>query len=122
MVMPFGVTNAPAQFMNMVQDLLSDLVDWFMIIFIDDILVFSKNIEEHTEHVRQVLAWLWEHKLYAKASKCEVAVDKVEFLWQQINGRGVTPQESKVKAIREWAIPKTVKEVCNFLGMASYYC
>ena len=78
--MPFGVTNAPAQFMNMVQDLLSDLVDRFVIVFIDDILVFSKDIREHTEHVKKVLAWLREHKPFAKVSKCEIAVDKVEFL------------------------------------------
>ena len=119
--MPFGVTNAPVQFMNMVQDLLSDMVDQFVIVFIDDILVFCKNIKEHTEHVKQVLAQLREHKLYAKVSKCKIAMDKVEFLKQQISKRGVTLQESKVKAIRDWAIPKTVKEVCSFLGMASYY-
>ena len=119
--MPFGVTNAPAQFMNMVQDLLSDMVDQFVIVFIDDILIFSKDVKEHTEHVKKVLARLREHKLFAKASKCEVAVEKVEFLGQQISGRGVTPQESKVKAIREWVVPKTVKEVRSFLGMASYY-
>ena len=121
MVMPFGVTNAPAQFMGMMNDLLREHLDVFVVVFLDDILVFSANMEEHAEHLRKVLSILWQHRLYAKESKCEFVRDSVEFLGQQINSGGMTPTEAKLKAVREWAAPRNVHEVRSFLGFANYY-
>ena len=101
LVMPFGVTNAPAQFMNMMNDLLGEYLDRFVLVFLDDILIYSANIDQHTEHVEKVLQKLREHRLYAKASKCEFVKDTVEFLGHQICGNGLTSTEAKLQAIRD---------------------
>ena len=78
--MPFGVTNAPSQFMNMMNDILSDYLDDFVLVFLDDILVYSRTVENHTEHLGKVLDPLRQHQLYAKVSKCSIVVNEVEFL------------------------------------------
>ena len=101
LVMPFGVTNAPAQFMNMMNDVLDDYLDKFVLIFLDNVLVYSANLEEHAEHLRKILERLREQRLYAKASKCEVMKTLVEFLGQQITSDGMTPTEAKLKAVRD---------------------
>ena len=80
LVVPFGVSNAPAQFMNLMNDVLADYLDDFVIVFLDDILIYSKTIEDHVVHLRKVLQKLREHQLFAKASKCEIAYDSIEFL------------------------------------------
>ena len=121
LVMPFGVTNAPAQFMGMMNHLLRDYLDIFVLVFLDDILIYSANIEEHAEHLRKVLSILRKYRLFAKMSKCEFATETVEFLGQQISKGGMTPTEAKVKAIRDWATPTNVHEVRSFLGFANYY-
>ena len=121
LVMPFGVTNAPAQFMNMMNDVLDDYLDKFVLIFLDDVLVYSANVEEHAEHLRQLLERLREQRLYAKASKCDMMKTSVEFLGQQITSDGMTPTEAKLKAVRDWSTPKDVKDVRSFLGFANYY-
>ena len=105
LVMPFGLTNAPAQFMSMMNDLLGDYLDRFILIFLDNILIYSANVQEHTEHLRKVLQVLREQQLYAKASKCEIYKHSVEFLGQQICGAGMTPTKAKLKAVRDWAKP-----------------
>ncbi len=94
LVMPFGVTNAPAQFMGMMNNLLKEYLDLFVVVFLDDILVFSASVEEHAEHLRKVLSVLREHRLYAKMSKCEFVKTSVEFLGQQISSGGMTPTEA----------------------------
>ena len=121
LVMPFGVTNAPAQFMNMMNDLLGDYLDRFVLVFLDDILIYSANIDQHAEHLRQVLQRLREHRLFAKASKCEFVKTTIEFLGQQVCGDGLTPTEAKLKAIRDWATPQNVTDVRSFLGFTNYY-
>lgn len=121
LVAPFGLTNCPAQFQTLVQDILSDFLDVFVVVFIDDILVYSKDMEAHTEHVRQVLSRLKEHELYAKASKCEFAVSQTDYLGYHLTGEGVSPMEQKVQAIRDWKEPANVGDVRSFLGLASYY-
>ena len=121
LVMPFGVTNAPAQFMNMMNALLGEYLDKFVLIFLDDVLIYSANPQDHAEHLRKVLGKLREHKLYAKASKCEMLKTSVEFLGQQISKGGMTPTEAKLKAVRDWATPEDVKGVRSFLGFANYY-
>ena len=121
LVMPFGVTNAPTQFMNMINALLGEYLDKFILVFLDDILIHSANPQNHDERLRKVLGKLREHKLYAKASKCEILKKSVEFLGQQICRGDMTPIEAKLKAVRDWASPKDVKGVRSFLGFANYY-
>ena len=119
--MPFGVTNALAQFMNMMNDLLGEYLDKFVLVFLDDVLIFSANLQDHVEHLKKVLRKLREHQLFAKASKCEILKTSIEFLGQQICRGGMTPIETKLKAVRDWATPQDVKGVRSFLGFANYY-
>ena len=121
LVMPFGLTNAPAQFMNMMNDLLGDYLDRFVLIFLDDILVYSANVKEHAKHLEKVLQVLMKHWLYAKASKCEIFKHSVEFLGQQICGGGMTPIEGKLKVVRDWSKALNIKDIWSFLGFANYY-
>ncbi|KAL0332911.1 UNVERIFIED_CONTAM: Transposon Tf2-12 polyprotein [Sesamum calycinum] len=121
LVMPFGLTNAPAAFMALMNRTFQEYLDQFVIVFIDDILVYSKNREEHEQHLRIVLQILKEKELYAKLSKCEFWVNQVVFLGHVISGDGVMPDPSKVKAIMEWRVPKNATEVRSFLGLAGYY-
>ena len=99
LVMPFGVTNDPAQFMNMMNALLGEYLDKFVLVFLDDVLIYSANPQDHAEHLRKVLGKLREHKLYAKASKCEILKTSVEFLGHQICRGGMTPTEATLKAV-----------------------
>ena len=121
LVMPFGATNAPSQFMHMMNDVLSGYLDVFVLVFLDDILVYSKTVEEHAEHLRKVFAALRKHRLFAKASKCSILEEEVEFLGQWITPHGAAPVKEKVRAVRNWERPQTVKDVRSFLGFANYY-
>ncbi|KAL0423517.1 UNVERIFIED_CONTAM: Retrovirus-related Pol polyprotein from transposon.6 [Sesamum radiatum] len=121
LVMPFGLTNAPAAFMALMNRTFQEYLDQFVIVFIDDILVYSKNREEHEQHLRIVLQILKEKELYAKLSKCEFWVNQVVFLGHVISGDGIMPDPSIVKAIMEWRVPKNTTEVRSFLGLAGYY-
>ena len=109
LVVPFGVSNAPAQFMNLMNDVLADYLDDFVVVFLDDILIYSKTIEDHVVHLRKVLQKLREHQLFAKASKCEIAYESIEFLVQQATPARMSPTEVKIKAVREWDTPQDVK-------------
>ena len=100
LVMPFGVTNAPSQFMHLVQDVLHGYLDVFVVVFIDDILVYSRNTEEHAEHLRLIFERLRKHQLFAKASKCTLHVHEVEFLGQWITPEGAAPIAEKLCAVR----------------------
>ena len=95
LVMPFGVTNAPLQFMHMINDVLSRYLDIFVLVFLDDILVYSRTVEEHAEHLRKVFAALRKHRLFAKASKCNIMVKEVEFLGQWITPQGASPLKKR---------------------------
>ena len=121
LVMPFGNINTPAQFMNMINALLGECLDKFILVFLDDALIYSANPQDHAQHLWKVLGKLCEHKLFAKASKCEMLKTSVEFLGQQISRGGMTPTEAKLKAVRDWATPEDVKGVRSFLGLANYY-
>ncbi|KAK4406374.1 Retrovirus-related Pol polyprotein from transposon.6 [Sesamum angolense] len=121
LVTPFGLTNAPTAFMALMNCSFQEYLDQFVIVFIDDILVYSKNREEHEKHLRIVLQILKENELYAKLSKCQFWVNQVVFLGHVISGDGVMPDPSKVKAIMEWRVPKNATEVRSFLGLAGYY-
>jgi hypothetical protein len=118
LVVPFGLTNALAIFMNLMNKIFMPYLDKFVIVFIDDI---SKDKEEHAKHLRIALQILWEHQLYAKFSKCEFWLDQVEFLGHVISKEGIAVNPSKVASVLEWEAPKNVKQIRGFLGMAGYY-
>ncbi|MEM7375714.1 MAG: reverse transcriptase domain-containing protein, partial [Bacteroidota bacterium] len=121
LVLPFGLTNAPAQFMNMVNDILEEYLDKFVVVFLDDILIYSSSLEEHQEHLDVVLDKLRQYSLFAKAKKCEIATAETEYLGLWITSDGVEPLKPKIKAIEEWKTPENVHDVRSFLGMVSYY-
>ncbi|GJY83865.1 putative reverse transcriptase domain-containing protein [Tanacetum coccineum] len=123
LVMPFGLTNAPAVFMDLMNRVFHEFLDKFVIVFIDDILVFSKSKEEHEEHLRTVLQILRQEKLYAKFSKVWLKfwLSKVAFLGHIVSAEGITMDPAKVEAITKWPRPTSVTEVRSFLGLAGYY-
>ncbi|GJU39625.1 putative nucleotidyltransferase, ribonuclease H [Tanacetum coccineum] len=121
LVMPFGLTNAPAVFMDLMNRIFHEFLDKFVIVFIDDILVFSKSKEEHEDHLRTVLQILRQEKLYAKFSKCEFWLSRVAFLGHIVSSEGITMDPAKVEAITKWPRPTSVTEVRSFLGLAGYY-
>jgi hypothetical protein len=120
-VMSFGLTNAPAYFMYLMNNVFMDYLDEFVIVFIDDILVFSKNEDEHEEHLRLVLQRLREHQLYAKFSKCDFWLKEVGFLGHVISNGGVAVDPKKVTDVLSVEPPKDVSQIRSFLGMAGYY-
>ena len=119
--MSFGLTNAPAYFMSMMNKVFMEYLDKFVVVFIDDILIFSKSEEEHKEHLRLVLKKLREHQLYAKFSKCEFWLKEVGFLGHVISGEGIVVDPTKVESVTNWQSPTSVKEISSFLGLAGYY-
>ena len=119
--MPFGLTNAPAAFMDLMHRVFSEYLDRFIVIFVDDILVYSASEEEHEEHLRIMLETLWSHRLYAKFDKCEFWLREVHFLGHVISGSGVAVDPAKVEAVLSWEQPTSVAEVRSFLGLAGYY-
>ena len=119
--MSFGLTNAPVYFMSMMNKVFMEFLDKFVVVFIDDILVCSKNEEEHKEHLRLVLEKLREHQLYAKFSKCGFWLKEVRFLGHVISGEGIAVDPSKVQSVTEWLAPTSVGEIRSFLGLARYY-
>ena len=120
-VMSFGLTNAPSYFMNLMNKVFMEFLDKFVVVFIDDILVYSKNEEEHKEHLCLVLGKLREHQLYAKFSKCEFWLKEVGFLGHVISGEVIEVDPTKVVTVTNWESPTTVGEIRSFLGLAGYY-
>ncbi|KAA3470922.1 reverse transcriptase [Gossypium australe] len=121
LVMPFGLTNAPATFMDMMNRVFQPYLDRFVVVFIDDILVYSKTEEEHESHLRVVLQILREKQLYAKFSKCEFWLKEVTFLGHVVSAEGIRVDPRKIEAVLEWKSPKSVAEIRSFLGLARYY-
>ncbi|KAJ9557756.1 hypothetical protein OSB04_012370 [Centaurea solstitialis] len=121
LVMPFGLSNAPAAFMDMMNRVCRPMLDKSVIVFIDDILVYSKSEAEHATHLREMLELLRKEKLYAKFSKCEFWLRRVQFLGHVISGDGVSVEPSKIEAIQKWEQPKNASEIRSFLGLAGYY-
>nr|GFC92445.1 putative reverse transcriptase domain-containing protein [Tanacetum cinerariifolium] len=115
LVMPFGLTNAPAVFMDLMNRVFHEFLDKFVIVFINDILVFSKSKEEHEDHLRTVLQTLRQEKLYAKFSKCEFWLSSVAFLGYIVSVEWITMDPAKVEAITKWPRPTSVTEVHSFL-------
>ncbi|KIK12769.1 hypothetical protein PISMIDRAFT_18502 [Pisolithus microcarpus 441] len=120
--MPFGLTNAPAAFQRFVNSIFADLLDVCVVVYLDDILIYSDDIKNHKKHVCEVLRRLQEHSLYAKPEKCEFHSESVEYLGFFLSPDGLTMSEDKVKAIRDWPEPRKVKDIQSFLGFANFYC
>jgi hypothetical protein len=119
--MPFGLTNAPAFFMNLMNKVFMEELDKFVVVFIDDILIYSRSRKDHEHHLRIVLGRLRAHQLYAKLSKCEFWLEKIAFLRHILTAEGIEVDPSKVEAVSKWKQPSNVTEVRSFLGMAGYY-
>jgi hypothetical protein len=119
--MSFGLTNAPAYFMYLMNKVFMEYLNKFVVVFINDILIFSKNKEEHDEHLRLVLQKLRENQLYAKLSKCEFWLKEVSFPGHIISEGGIFVDPSKVKSVLSWDTPQNVSDIQSFLGLAGYY-
>jgi hypothetical protein len=120
-VMSFGLTNAPAYFMYVMNKVFMEYLDMFNMVFIDDILVYSRNEEEHEGRLRLVLQKLRDHKLYAKLSKCEFWLEQGAFLGHVISKGGISVDPSKVQDVLSWRAPTSVSDIQSFLGLAGYY-
>ena len=120
-VLPMGLCNAPGTFMQLMNETFRDVLDRYVLAFLDDILVFSKTRAEHITHVREVLTRLRKQKLYAKLSKCEFFQEQVGFLGHQIGAKGLSVSQDKIDAVRAWKPPKNETEVRAFLGFANFY-
>jgi hypothetical protein len=119
--MSFGITNAPTYFMYLMNKVFMEYLDKFMVVFIDDILIFSKNGEEHDDHLCLVLQKLRENQLYAKLSKCEFWIKEVSFLGHIISEGGISVDPSKVKSVLSWNTSQNVLDIRSFLGLTGYY-
>jgi hypothetical protein len=117
----FGLTNAPAYFMSLMNKVFMGYLDKFMVVFIDDILIFSKNEEEHDKHLCLVLQKLRENQLYAKLNKCDFWLKEVSFLGHIIYEGGISIDPSKVKDVLSWNTPQNVSDIRSFLGLVGYY-
>ncbi|GJZ77550.1 putative reverse transcriptase domain-containing protein [Tanacetum coccineum] len=120
-VMPFGLTNAPAVFMDLMNRVYKPYLNKFIILFIDDILIYSRNKEEHANHLRIILELLKKEKLYAKFSKCDFWIRIVQFLGHLIDSQGLHVDPAKIEAVKNWTSPTTPTEIRQFLGLAGYY-
>ncbi|HVX00319.1 MAG TPA: reverse transcriptase domain-containing protein, partial [Candidatus Babeliaceae bacterium] len=121
LVLPFGLTNAPATFMHMMNSIFRPHLDKFIIVFLDDILIYSRTLKEHEQHVRQALDLLRRNRLVANEKKCSFFQESVTFLGHVVSGDGLSMEQDKVKAIQDWPAPINVSGVRSFLGLAGYY-
>jgi len=121
LVLPFGLCSAPASFMRLMHHIFDDLLDQCVVIFIDDVLIYSRTKDEHDKHVRMVLDRLRQHSLFAKLSKCSFFKPEVEFLGFVVGRHGVGMEQAKIKAVLDWPAPENRKQLMSFLGLANYY-
>ena len=121
LVTPFRLTNAPTAFMDLMNRMFRPYLDQFVVVFIDDILVYSRDEQEHEQHLKIVLQTLREKKLYAKLSKCDFWLKEVSFLGHIVSAEGIRVDPAKIEALVNWKPPQSVTEVKIFLGLAGYY-
>ena len=118
--MPFGLTNAPAVFQTLINDVLRDMLHQFVVVYLDDIYIFSRDLTEHKQQVRLVLRWLWKNKLFVKA-ECSFHADSVSFLGFVVQSGELQADPEKVRAVSKWPVPATRKQLQRFLGFANFY-
>ncbi|XP_018624498.1 uncharacterized mitochondrial protein AtMg00860-like [Nicotiana tomentosiformis] len=121
LVMLLSLTNAPATFCTLMNQVFQEYIDEFVVVYLDDIVVNSQTLEEHLEHLRKVLAQLWEHELYAKLSKCSFAQKQIDFLGYVIKECGIKIDQQKIQAITYWSPPKDIHTLRSFLGLCNLY-
>jgi len=121
LVLPFELTNAPAAFMDLMNRVFREFINQCVVVFIDDILIYSRSREEHEKHLRTILQILRENKLYGNLKKCEFWLEEVPFLGHVVSKDGVSVDPSRVEAVVNWARPPTIRETRSFLGLAGYY-
>jgi len=121
LAMPFGLTNAPSTFQGLMNSIFKPFLRKFVLVFFDDILIYNKSWKDNVQHVVGVLKLLEEKQLYAKTSKCFFGVQEVEYLGHIVSHEGVKVDPSKIKAIKEWKIPTSIKHLRGFLGLTRYY-
>ena len=119
--MPFGMTNAPATFMRLMDDILWPFTNSFVVVYLDDILIFIQTWEEHLHHIRQVLQTLRQHKLCANLDKCTFGMTQFQYIGYIIDECGVHVDPTKIQVIRDWPSPTTIIELHSFLGLANFY-
>ena len=121
LVLPFGLTNAPATFQAIIHEVFGDALGKILLAYLDDLLIFSKTREEHLSHLRVVLSKLREHKLYANIKKCHFMSQSVQFLGHVVSGEGIKPSPAKTEIVLKWAVPKTVHDIQSFMGLMNYF-
>jgi hypothetical protein len=119
--MPFGLTNAPATFMRLMDDVLIPFTNSFVVLYLDDTLIFNRMWEEHMQHIQQVLGTLQQHKLYANLEKCSFGMNMVQYLGYIVYDHGVHVYPAKIQVIHDWPAPTTLIELQSFLGLANFY-
>ena len=119
--MPFGVTNAPANFQRMMNSLFKEELGAHVLVYLDDILIFSQSLKEHISHIRKALRKLRNARLFARLHKCLFFQTKVEYLGFDASANGVQPSPEKIRTVVEWPRPQGVKDVRGFVGLASFY-
>src|SRR5467141_3512842 len=120
--MPMGLTNAPATFQALMNHILSDMNDIFIVIYLDDILIFSNSLGDHQVHIRHILEWLREYNLHSKPEKCLFHTQKIKFLGFMVTPTAISMDTAKTDAISIWPTPTNLKAVQAFLGFANFYC
>ena len=120
-VIPFGLTNAPVVLMCLMNNVMHKYLDKFVVIFIDDILIYLKTEEEHKEHLNFFFQELQEHKLFAKFSNCDFFKDKIQYLGHVVTKEGISVDPEKIREIEDWPVPKDVTNVRSFMGITGYY-
>jgi len=121
LVIPFGLSNAPLAFQRFMNDIFSDVLDVFVVIYLDNILIYSDNMNDHKKHIKEVLKRLRENRLYTSSTKCVFHQDRIKFLGFVLGVDGLRIDESKTQTIQNWPTPRRVKDVQSFLGFVNFY-